>query len=111
MLPRLQASSSLRLVAFLALQPGPQVVADIDSVVIRPSVVIRSSDAVSVVVGMVTPYSAGSLYHTSGINHPGNRGPWVVKAERLSYEQKLALSRAVDALAHSLERRYWETPK
>ncbi len=51
------------------------------------------------------------LMDTSGVNCPGSRGPWVVKAEQLSYEQKLALSRAVDSLAHSLERRYWETPE
>ncbi|MCX6929075.1 MAG: hypothetical protein NT154_38550 [Verrucomicrobia bacterium] len=51
------------------------------------------------------------LMDSSGVNNPGNRGPWVVKAERLSYEQKLTLSRAVDALTHWLERRYWETPK
>jgi len=51
------------------------------------------------------------LMDTSGVNSPGSRGPWVVKAERLSYQQKLTLSHAVEALAHSLERRYWETPK
>ena len=50
------------------------------------------------------------LMDSSGVNDAGNRGPWVVKAERLSYEQKLALSRAIDALTHSLERRYWQTP-
>jgi hypothetical protein len=51
------------------------------------------------------------LMDTSDVNRLGNHGPWLVKAERLSYEQKLALSRAVEALAHLLERRYWETPK
>ena len=48
------------------------------------------------------------IMDTSGIDKNGKVGPLVIKAERLTKNQKLELSRAVDELAHTLERRYWK---
>jgi hypothetical protein len=47
------------------------------------------------------------LMDTAGIQDNGADGVWVIRAERLTLDQKLELSRAVDELAHRLERHYW----
>jgi hypothetical protein len=39
------------------------------------------------------------LMDTTGIDDPGQRGTWVIKGERMSIDEKLDLSSAVDQLA------------
>lgn len=44
---------------------------------------------------------------TTGIQDPAGRGTWVIKAERLTVDQKLELSRTVAELAHWFDRQFW----
>jgi hypothetical protein len=46
------------------------------------------------------PGSAEELMNTDGLNDPSDRGLWKVKAEQLSNDEKIGLSRVVDELAH-----------
>lgn len=45
------------------------------------------------------------LMDTSGIQDPSGRGTFVIKAERLTEEQKFELSRVIDELAHWFDMR------
>lgn len=45
----------------------------------------------------------GDLMDTTGIDDPAKRGTWVIKAERLSIDEKISLSSAVDQLAFWLD--------
>lgn len=47
------------------------------------------------------------LMDTSCIEDNGADGVLMIRAEQLTLDQKLELSRAVDELAHRLERHYW----
>jgi hypothetical protein len=48
------------------------------------------------------------LMDTSGIEDTSGRGKWVLKAEQLTEEQKLELSRVIDELAHWFTREFWQ---
>jgi hypothetical protein len=48
------------------------------------------------------------LSDTSGIENNGTDGVLMIRAARLTLDEKLELSRAVDELANRLERRYWK---
>jgi hypothetical protein len=46
---------------------------------------------------------------TSGIEDMSGRGKWELKAEQMTEEQKLDLSRVIDELAHWFYREFYET--
>jgi hypothetical protein len=48
---------------------------------------------------------------TSGIDNVGGRGTYVIKAERLTNDEKRELSNAVDELAHWFKQHFWDTTK
>jgi hypothetical protein len=43
---------------------------------------------------------------TAGIDDPNDQGTWLLKAERLSLEEKAEFSEAVDSLADWFQRRF-----
>jgi len=47
------------------------------------------------------------LMDTTGIDDPMGRGTWLIKAERLTEDQRCELSNAVDELAHWFDRKFW----
>ncbi|MEZ4271723.1 MAG: hypothetical protein R3C68_09920 [Myxococcota bacterium] len=44
---------------------------------------------------------------TDGFEDPSDRGLWTVKAEQLTVDEKLELSRTVDELASWFDREFW----
>jgi hypothetical protein len=48
------------------------------------------------------------LMDTSGIEDTSGRGKWELKAEQLTEEQKLELSRVIDELAQWFTREFWQ---
>lgn len=47
------------------------------------------------------------LMDTSGIEDQSGRGTWFSKADQLTVNEKLELSRVVDELAHWFEKKFW----
>ena len=47
------------------------------------------------------------LMDTTGIEDPQHHGTWLVKAQRLTTDQKLEMSRAVDELASWFDAQFW----
>jgi hypothetical protein len=46
------------------------------------------------------------LMETKGLEDPSGRGLWTVKAQQLTVDQKIELSRVVDELAHWFDRQF-----
>ena len=49
-----------------------------------------------------------TLMNTAGLSDPSSEGLWLIKARKLTVDNKPELSRIVDELANWFNRRFWE---